>query len=247
MIQPRSRYYSSCSPRYKRNHFNTTFVSVLILSGLLIHPRIRRQSSRTCDTELPCDLFGQAHGFLVPRDDWGIPRCLPSFSIIFPTVVAVFSIHRNRHLHTIFPLGNTRNSGSPPQLPIRVTEFAKVASHSTVAGGAVLCSDALLLFAARTTRTFSPRLVRQSFSSFGTAPTTTKTTTTTFHQRDIRVDRFCITAPLPLRIIIIRFCIVDDDDDVPNDDVNDDDDDPPNLLLKTKVFFRRRVIAQHKA
>jgi len=43
--------------------------------------------------------------------------------------------------HTIFPLGNTRSSGSLPQLPIKVTELAKVASHSTVAGGAVLCSE----------------------------------------------------------------------------------------------------------
>ena len=133
-------------------------------------------------------------------------------------------------------------------MPIRVTEFAKVASHSTVAGGAVLCSDALLLFGCAYdayifTASRPPKLLLFWDGTDDDEDDDDDIST----RGSIRVDRFCITAPLPLRIIIIRLCIVDDDDDVPNDDVNDDDDDPPNLLLKTKVFFRRRVIAQHKA
>ena len=126
-------------------------------------------------------------------------------------------------------------------MPIRVTEFAKVASHSTVAGGAVLCSDALLLFGCAYdayifTASRPPKLLLFWDGTDDDEDDDDDIST----RGSIRVDRFC-TAP-PLRIII-RLCIVDDDDDVPNDD--DDDDDPPNLLLKTKVFFRRRVIAQH--
>ena len=125
-------------------------------------------------------------------------------------------------------------------MPIRVTEFAKVASHSTVAGGAVLCSDALLLFGCAYdayifTASRPPKLLLFWDGTDDDEDDDDDIST----RGSIRVDRFCITAP-PLRIII-RLCIVDDDDDVPNDD---DDDDPPNLL-KTKVFFRRRVIAQH--
>jgi len=113
-----------------------------------------------------------------------------------------------------------------------VTEFAKVASHSTVAGGAVLCSDALLLFGCAYdayifTASRPPKLLL-----FWDGTDDDEDDDDDISTRGIRVDRFC-TAP-PLRIIIRLRTIVDD---VPNDDF-----DPPN---PTKVFFRRRVIAQH--
>jgi len=103
-----------------------------------------------------------------------------------------------------------------------VTEFAKVASHSTVAGGAVLCSDALLFGCAYDAYIFTasrpPLLLFWDGDDDEDDDISTRGTTT--------VDRFCNKAPL-----LIRLCIV----------VVVFDDDPPN---PTKVF-RRRVIAQH--